>query len=80
VSLQLTDEQNAMVATIREFAARECGSREQRLALTNGGTSPLHDIAQRVDEHPGELMPREEQFRAAVVGTIAGGSKTLGLQ
>jgi alkylation response protein AidB-like acyl-CoA dehydrogenase len=83
----------------------------------------VHDIAQRVDENPGKLMPREasmvklkatelakeaalqgiqmmggmgyateggmeEQFRAAVVGTIAGGSseiqrdiiaKTLGL-
>ncbi len=39
MSLQLTDEQNSMVATIREFAARECGSREQRLALTNGGTT-----------------------------------------
>jgi len=25
VSLHLTDEQNTMVATIREFAARECG-------------------------------------------------------
>ena len=39
MSLQLTDEQASMVATIREFAARECGSREQRLALTNGGAT-----------------------------------------
>lgn len=39
MSLQLTDEQNAMVATIREFAARECGTREKRLELTNGGTT-----------------------------------------
>lgn len=39
MSLQLTDEQNSMVATIREFAARECGTREKRLALTNGGTT-----------------------------------------
>ncbi len=38
MSLQLTAEQSAMVTTIREFAARECGTREQRLALTNGGT------------------------------------------
>jgi alkylation response protein AidB-like acyl-CoA dehydrogenase len=28
-----------MVATIREFGARECGTREKRLALTNGGTT-----------------------------------------
>ena len=37
MSLQLTDEQNSMVATIREFAAKECGTREKRLALTDGG-------------------------------------------
>jgi hypothetical protein len=39
VSLQLTDEQHSMVATIREFAAKECGTREKRLALTAGGTT-----------------------------------------
>lgn len=39
MSLQLTADQTAMVATIRDFAARECGTREQRLALTNGGTT-----------------------------------------
>ncbi len=37
MSLQLSDEQRSLVATVREFAARECGSREQRLALTDGG-------------------------------------------
>ncbi|BBX67452.1 acyl-CoA dehydrogenase family protein [Mycolicibacterium psychrotolerans] len=37
MSLQLTDEQQSMVSTIREFAAKECGTREQRLALTDGG-------------------------------------------
>lgn len=37
MSLRLTAEQTAMVATIREFAARECGTREQRLKLTDGG-------------------------------------------
>lgn len=39
MSLQLTDEQHSMIATIREFAAKECGTREKRLALTNGGTT-----------------------------------------
>jgi isovaleryl-CoA dehydrogenase len=44
VSLQLTDEQKSMVATVREFAAKECGTREKRLALTNGG--PTHHNAE----------------------------------
>jgi len=39
VSLQLTDEQKSMVATVRDFAAKECGTREKRLALTDGGTT-----------------------------------------
>lgn len=39
MSLRLTDEQQSMVETIREFAARECGTREKRLELTNGGTT-----------------------------------------
>jgi isovaleryl-CoA dehydrogenase len=37
MSLQLTDEQQALVQTVRDFAAREC-TREQRLALTDQGT------------------------------------------
>ncbi len=37
MSLQLTDEQNSLVATLAEFAARECGSPEKRHALTDGG-------------------------------------------
>ena len=37
MSLQLTDEQHSLVRTVREFCAKECGSREQRSALTNGG-------------------------------------------
>ncbi|MGV1089346.1 MAG: acyl-CoA dehydrogenase family protein [Mycobacterium sp.] len=37
MSLQLTDEQQSMVATVRDFAARECGTREKRLELTDNG-------------------------------------------
>jgi len=37
VSLVLTDEQTSLVATVREFCARECGTRDQRLALTEDG-------------------------------------------
>ncbi len=36
----LTDEQRAFVEAIRDFAARECGTREQRDALTDGGREP----------------------------------------
>jgi isovaleryl-CoA dehydrogenase len=36
----LTDEQRAFVEAIRDFAQRECGTREQRDALTNHGTEP----------------------------------------
>ena len=41
MSLQtLTDEQRAFVEAIRDFARRECGTREQRDALTDGGQEP----------------------------------------
>jgi isovaleryl-CoA dehydrogenase len=36
----LTDEQHAFVEAIRDFAARECGTREQRDALTDRGSEP----------------------------------------
>jgi isovaleryl-CoA dehydrogenase len=36
----LTDEQRAFVETIRDFAQRECGTREQRDALTDNGREP----------------------------------------
>ena len=36
----LTDEQHAFVEAIRDFARRECGTREQRQALTHDGHEP----------------------------------------
>ncbi len=36
----LSDEQHAFVEAIRDFARRECGTREQRDALTDGGVEP----------------------------------------
>ena len=36
----LSDEQRAFVEAIRDFARRECGTREQRDALTQGGVEP----------------------------------------
>src|SRR5437763_10993876 len=48
---ELTDEQRAFVETIRDFAARECGTREQRDALTDGGHEPHNqEIHERVAE------------------------------
>jgi alkylation response protein AidB-like acyl-CoA dehydrogenase len=35
--LKLTDEQGAFVEAVRDFSARECGTREQRDALTDSG-------------------------------------------
>ncbi|APA99795.1 acyl-CoA dehydrogenase family protein [Nocardia seriolae] len=51
MSLQLTDEQRSLVRTVREFAARECGTREQRLALTDHGRKGSNlDIATELAE------------------------------
>jgi alkylation response protein AidB-like acyl-CoA dehydrogenase len=50
--LTLTDEQKAFVESIRDFARRECGSREQREALTDGGHEPHN---QGLYERMGEL-------------------------
>lgn len=49
MSLRLTEEQQSLIATVREFAARECGTREQRLALTDGGKSHTNlEIARKM--------------------------------
>lgn len=49
MSLRLTDEQHSLVATVREFASKECGTREQRLALTDGGKTPTNpEIARKL--------------------------------
>jgi isovaleryl-CoA dehydrogenase len=40
--LNLTDERRAFVEAIRDFAQRECGTREQRDALTDDGAEPHH--------------------------------------
>ena len=48
----LSDEQRAFVEAIRDFAARECGTREQRDALTDHGREPHN---QSLYERIGEL-------------------------
>jgi alkylation response protein AidB-like acyl-CoA dehydrogenase len=47
----LTDEQQAFVEAIRDFARRECGTREQRDALTDHGQEPHNqEIYARIAE------------------------------
>lgn len=51
MSLQLTDEQKSMVETVRQFAARECGSRERLMELTDGGkTHHNEEISHKLAE------------------------------
>jgi isovaleryl-CoA dehydrogenase len=49
--LTLTDEQAAFVEAIRDFARRECGTREQREALTDHGHEPHNqELYERIAE------------------------------
>jgi alkylation response protein AidB-like acyl-CoA dehydrogenase len=43
MTITLTDEQQNFVEAIRDFSARECGTREQRDALTDGGKEVHND-------------------------------------
>ena len=47
--MNLTDEQHAFVEAIRDFAKRECGTREQRDALTENGREPHNPRSVRAD-------------------------------
>jgi alkylation response protein AidB-like acyl-CoA dehydrogenase len=51
-TLQLTDERRAFVESIRDFCRRECGTREQRDRLTNGGE---HAHSQELYERMADL-------------------------
>jgi isovaleryl-CoA dehydrogenase len=51
LSETLTDEQRAFVEAIRDFAQRECGTREQRDALTDHGNDPHNEeVYERIAE------------------------------
>ena len=50
-TLTLTDEQRSFVEAIRDFSARECGTREQRDALTDNGSEPHNqELYERIAE------------------------------
>src|SRR5690242_13556067 len=58
----LSDEQRAFVEAIRDFAKRECGTREQRDALTEGGREPHNQgLYERIAAlgWPGVAIPEE---------------------
>jgi alkylation response protein AidB-like acyl-CoA dehydrogenase len=51
MSVTLTDEQRSFVEAIRDFAGRECGTREQRDALTDSGREVFNrDLYKRIAE------------------------------
>ncbi len=67
----LTDEQEAFVASIRDVAARECGSRAQRAALTRGGTTRHSPALYRIAAElgwVGAALP--ERYGGAGGGTL----------
>ena len=71
--MNLTDEQRAFVEAIRDFARRECGTREQRDALTDDGREPHNpDIYAKIAELGwlGAAIPEE-------YGGAGGGSVEL---
>jgi isovaleryl-CoA dehydrogenase len=58
----LSDEQRAFVEAIRDFAQRECGTREQRDALTDNGRDPHNqELYERTAQlgWPGVCIPEE---------------------
>ena len=67
MTLTLTDEQKSFVETIRDFAQRECGTREQRDALTDHGKEVFNrelygkvaELGREAPNHPDVDHPRD---------------------
>jgi alkylation response protein AidB-like acyl-CoA dehydrogenase len=67
----LTNEQRAFVESIRDFAARECGTREQRDALTDHGREPHNpEIYQRVADLGWFGVAIDEQYGGSGGGAV----------
>ncbi len=67
----LSDEQRAFVEAIRDFAQRECGTREQRDALTDNGHEPHNQqLYERIADlgWPGVCIP--EQYGGSGGGAV----------
>ncbi|MFN2612575.1 MAG: acyl-CoA dehydrogenase family protein [Solirubrobacterales bacterium] len=69
--MKLTDEQSAFVEAIRDFAKRECGTREQRTALTDGGkTAHSPEIATKMADLGWLGMAIPEEYGGAGGGAV----------
>jgi isovaleryl-CoA dehydrogenase len=67
----LTDEQRAFIGSIRDFARRECGTREQREALTDGGREPHNqELYERIAELGWLGVSIPEQYGGAGGGAV----------
>jgi alkylation response protein AidB-like acyl-CoA dehydrogenase len=67
----LTDEQRAFVEAIRDFARRECGTREQREALTDHGREPHNQELYERIAHLGWLgVAIPEQYGGSGGGAV----------
>ncbi len=69
--IELTDEQKSFVEAIRDFAERECGTREKRSALTDGGK---HTHSEEISKKMAELgwlgMAIPEDYGGAGGGAV----------
>lgn len=86
---RLTEEQAAFAAAVRDFAKRECGTREQRDALTDGDREAHHkatELAKRAALEGMQMMggygyttefDMERPLRAAAVSTVYGGTSEI---
>ena len=69
--MNLTDEQRAFVEAIRDFARRECGTREQRDALTENGREPHNpEIYAKIAELGWLGAAIEEEYGGAGGGSV----------
>jgi alkylation response protein AidB-like acyl-CoA dehydrogenase len=67
----LTNEQRAFVESIRDFAARECGTREQRDALTDHGNEPHNpELYERVADLGWFGVAIDEQYGGSGGGAV----------
>jgi isovaleryl-CoA dehydrogenase len=67
----LTDEQRAFVEAIRDFAKRECGTREQRDALTDNGREPHNqEMYERIADLGWLGVSIPEQYGGAGAGAV----------
>ena len=68
--IELTDEQSDFVDAVRDFCRRECGTREQRDALTDGGQHP-HNPDLYTQDGRARLARRRDRPRSTAAPAAA---------